>query len=201
MAWGKPEAALGEFKKSLDRNPTFDQAALGMGRAYFLLAQDSQAAAAFELALRLNPRNFLARLALAKVYWRGNLLEKAQPELAQVVQEQPEFAEAHADYGIILTKLGRYREAAAEIERAIEPGYRDPIAYNYLGVAHAELGDPAQAVRDYEQALALNPRYAAAYLNLALQYRKQGDAARAREYYGKVCELSDELCRQHASQF
>ena len=201
LAWGRPEAALGEFKKSLDRNPSFDQAALGLGRAYFLLAQDSRAATAFELALRLNPRNFLARLALAKVYWRANLPEKAEPELAQVVQEQPEFIEAHADYGIILAKLGKYREAAAEIGRAIESGYRDAIALNYLGVAHAELGDPAQAVRDYEQALALNPRYAAACLNLALQYRKQGDAARAREYYLKVCELSDDLCRQYASRF
>src|SRR5437773_972560 len=201
LAWGRPEAALGEFKKSLDRNPAFDQAALGLGRAYFLLAQDSRAATAFELALRLNPRNFLARLALAKAYWRANLPEKAEPELAQVVQEQPEFIEAHADYGIILAKLGKYREAAVEIGRAIESGYRDAIALNYLGVAHAELGDPAQAVRDYEQALALSPRYAAACLNLALQYRAQGDAARAREYYLKVCELSDDLCRQYASRF
>ncbi|PYV00955.1 MAG: hypothetical protein DMG26_14520 [Acidobacteria bacterium] len=151
--------------------------------------------------MRLNPRNFLARLALAKVYWRANLPEKAEPELAQVVQEQPEFIEAHADYGIILAKLGKYRESAAEIQRALESGYRDAIALNYLGVAHAELGDPAQAVRDYEQALALSPRYAAACLNLALQYRKQGDAARAREYYLKVCELSDDLCRQYASRF
>ncbi len=201
LAWGKPEAALGEFKKSLDRNPAFDQAALGLGRAYFVLGQDTQAATAFELALRLNPRNFLARVALAKVYWRGNLLEKAEPELARVVQEQPEFAEARADYGIVLAKLGKYREATAEIQRALESGYRDAIALNYLGVAHAELGDPAQAVRDYEQALALNPRYAAACLNLALQYRQRGDAARAREYYRKVCELSDGLCRQYATQF
>src|SRR5207245_5048126 len=109
-----------------------------------------------KLALRLNPRNFLARVALAKVYWRGNLREKAEPELARVVQEQPEFAEAHADYGIVLAKLGKYREATAQIQRALESGYRDAIALNYLGVAHAELGAPAQAVRDYEQALALN---------------------------------------------
>src|SRR5204862_889790 len=172
-------------KKSLDRNPAFDQAALGLGRAHFLLAHDSQAGAAFELALRLNPRNFLARLALAKVYWRANLPEKAEPELAQVVQEQPEFIEAHADYGIILAKLRKYREAAAEIQRALESGYRDATAYNYLGIAHAELGDAAQAMRDYQQAVALNPRYAAAYLNLALQYRKQGQPTKAQSCYKK----------------
>ena len=70
-----------------------------------------------------------------------------------------------------------------------------------MGIAHAELGDAAQAMRDYQQAVALNPRYAAAYLNLALQYRKQGQPTKAQSCYKKVCELSDALCRQYASQF
>src|SRR5439155_324718 len=82
-------------------------AAPGLGRAYFLQAQDRQAAGAFEFALRLNPQNSLARLALAKVYWRANLPEKAEPELAQVVKDRPEFAEARADHGIVLAKLGK----------------------------------------------------------------------------------------------
>ena len=201
MAWGKPQPAAGEFRKALALNPTFDQAALGLGRAYFLLGQDSQATTAFELALRLNPRNFLARVALAKAYWRRDLLEKAEPELDQVVEAHPEFTEARADHGIVLAKLRKYREAAAEIQRALESGYRDATAYNYLGIAHAELGDAAQAMRDYQQAVALNPRYAAAYLNLALQYRKQGQPTKAQSCYKKVCELSDALCRQYASQF
>jgi tetratricopeptide (TPR) repeat protein len=201
LAWGKPQPAVEEFKGALSRNPAFDQAALGLGRAYFVLGDDQRARTAFELALRLNPRNFLARDALAKVYWRANLLDKAEAELEQVVREHPEFPEGHADYGIILAKLRRYRAAASEIEGAIRSGYRDPIAYNYLGIAHAELGNREQALRDYEQAVALDPRYAAAYLNLALQYRNQGQRAKAQTAYTKVCELSDELCRQYAGQF
>ncbi len=201
LAWRKPRLAIGEFRKTLSRNPIFDQAALGLGRAYFLAGQDGRAATAFESALRLNPRNFLARLALAKVYWRESLPEKAEPELAQVVRARPEFAEARADYGIVLAKLGKYRQALPEIQRGIELGYRDAITYNYLGIAQAELGDRLEAIRAYEQAVKLNPQYAAAYLNLALQYLKQGQRVEALAYYQKVCERSDELCRQYASQF
>ncbi len=201
LAWSKPRRALQEFGKALSLNPTFDQAALGLGRAHFLLGQDNLAAASLELALHLNPRNFLASLALAKVYWRQNLPEKAEPELALVVREHPELAEAHADYAIILAKLGKYREALPHFERAMAMEYRDAMLYNYLGITYAQLGEPEKAMRAYEQAVAMNPRYAPAYLNLALQYRKQNQPEKARQYYQKTCEFSKELCRQYATQF
>ncbi len=201
LAWQKPEQAVAEFQKALLRNPTFDQAALGLGRAHFLLGRHEPAASAFRLALQLNPRNFLARLALGKLYWRENRPEKAEPEMAAVVQAHPDFAEGHADYGIVLAKLRRYREATLEIQNAIELGYRDAIGYNYLGIAYAELGRPQQAISAYEQAVKLNPGYTAAHLNLAQEYRKRGDRAKAQAHFQKVCELSDELCRQYAPQF
>jgi arylsulfatase A-like enzyme/Flp pilus assembly protein TadD len=201
LAWSKPRQALGEFGKALSLHPTFDQAALGLGRAHFLLGEDSLAAAAFELALDLNPRNFLARLALARVYWRQNLPAKAEPELAQVVKDHPELAEAHADYAIALAKLGKYRDALPHFERALAMEYRDAMLYNYLGITYAELGEREKAMQAYEQAVALNPRYAAAFLNLALQYRKQNQPEKARQYYQKTCEFSQELCRQYAGQF
>ena len=201
LAWGKPQPAITEFNKALSRNPTFDQAALGLGRAYFLLGQAEQAATAFELALHLNGRNFLARAALAKVYWRQNLLEKAESELREVVKTHPEFGEGHADLGIILAQVRRYPEALPEIQRGIELGSREAMAYNYLGVSQAELGHLPEAMRAYEKAVEIDPRYATAYLNLALQYRKQGHPDKAGAYYQKVCQLSSDLCRQFAPQF
>lgn len=201
LAWGKPQQALAEFRKSLSRNPAFDQAALGLGRAYFLVGQDVEAAKALELALRFNPRNFLARLALAKVYWREERLEKAEQQLAQVTSAHPAFPEGHADYGTVLVKLGKYRQGLAEIRRGIDLGYNDPISYNYLGIAYSQLGNPAEAIRSYEKAVDLNPNYAAAYLNLAVHYRRQGELSKAQSYYQRVCKLSDELCRQYAGQF
>jgi arylsulfatase A-like enzyme/Tfp pilus assembly protein PilF len=201
LAWGKPRLAVEEFVKALSRNPTFDQAALGLGRAYFFLGQDEQAATALELALRSNENNFLARLALGKVHWRENRLEKAEAEFKAVVESHPEFGEAHADYGIILAIRRNYSESLPEIQRGIEMGFREAIAYNYLGVCQAELGHPWEAIRSYEKAVELDPRYSAAYLNLALQYRNHGDRAKAIAYYETVCKLSEALCKQYASQF
>ncbi|MGD1104148.1 MAG: sulfatase-like hydrolase/transferase [Terriglobia bacterium] len=201
LAWAKPQQALPEFGKALSLNPSFDQALLGLGRAHFMLGQDKPAAESLELALHMNPRNFLARLALAKVYWRQNLPAKAEPELAQVVKEHPELTEGHADYAVILTKLGKYREAMPHFERALAADYRDPVLYNYLGISYGEMGEQEKAREAYQQAVALNPGYAAAYLNLALLSRKQNQLEEARQYFQETCQLSAALCHQYAAQF
>lgn len=200
-AWNKPRLALPEFGKALALDPTFDQALVGLGRAHFMLGQDPQAADSLKLALHINPRNFLARLALAKVYWRQNLLARAEPELAQVASEHPDFPEGQADYGIVLATLGKYREAMEHFQQALAAEYSDPQLYNYLGTCYDQLGDPQKAHAAYQQAVTLNPEYAAAYLNLALLTRKQNQPEEARKYFEKTCQLSAALCRQYAAQF
>jgi arylsulfatase A-like enzyme/Flp pilus assembly protein TadD len=201
LAWAKPQQALPEFGKALSQNPTFDQAMLGLGRAHFMLGQDKPAAESLELALHMNPRNFLARLALGKVYWQQNLPAKAEPELARVVKEHPELPEGHADYAIILAKMGKYREALPQFLRALAMEYRDPMVYNYLGISYGETGELEKAGEAYQQAVALDPNYAAAYLNLALLSRKQNHPEEARQYFQKTCHLSTTLCKRYEAQF
>ena len=201
LAWGKPQPALPEFGKALSLNPTFDQALLGLGRAHFMLGQDKQAAQSLELAVSMNPRNFLARLALAKIYWQQNLPAQAEPQLARVVREHAELPEGHADYAIVLTGLAKYREAMPHFERALAAGYRDATFFNYLGIAYNQLGEPAKAHNAYLQALSMNPGYAAACLNLALLARKQNQMEDAQQYYQKTCQLSATLCKQYSAQF
>jgi choline-sulfatase len=201
LSWGKPGAAAEEFRQAVALNPSFDQAWLGLGRAAFALTDNKEAGDALRLALRLNPRNYLARRQLARVYWREDRDKEAEAELAEVAREHPDFAEGRAEHGIALAKLRRYREALAELSAALALGYADAIVYNYAGMTYGETGDGARAVKAYEKAVQLDPRYASAYLNLALQYQKRGDLAKARQYYQKTCSLSVELCRKYSSQF
>ncbi|MGO8817548.1 MAG: sulfatase-like hydrolase/transferase [Terriglobia bacterium] len=201
LAWAKPQQALAEFGKALSLNSTFDQALLGLGRAHFLLGQDKSAADSLELALRLNPRNFLARLALAKVYWRQNLPAKAEPELAQVVRDHPELPEGHGDYAMVLVGLAKYREAMPQFERALAMGYRDAGLYNYQGIAFEQTGEPEKARQAYKQAVGLDSGYAAAYLNLALLARKENQPEEARQNFQKTCQLNPTLCQKYAPQF
>ena len=166
-----------------------------------MLGQDRAAAEELNLGLRMNPRNFLARQALAQVYWRESLPSKAVDELARVVKDYPDLPAGHADLAIILAKLQKYGEALPHFKQALGMHYQDPVFYNYLGITYAQLGQPENALQAYEKAVSLNPGYAVAYLNLALQYRQANEPDKARRYYQRTCELSEELCQKFAAQF
>jgi arylsulfatase A-like enzyme/Flp pilus assembly protein TadD len=201
LGWEKPEQAVADFKAALRLNPGFDQATLGLGRAYVALERYRDAAGAFELALRMNPRNFVARLGLAKIYLREGSLENSQAQLARLVAEQPAFAEAHAVYGVVLARNRNYSEAQKQIERGIELGFCDASSLNFLGIARAHLGQPEAAIKAYQEALRLDSHYAASYVNLAIEYQRMGQLDAAKSSYEKACGLSEQLCRQYATQF
>ncbi len=201
LAWGKPGRAVPEFKKSLAINATFEQAMLGLGRAYFLMGEDEASTRALQSALLVNPTNFRAHLALAKVYWRREMLGNAATEVEAAIRLRSGFGECHATRGIILTKLGRYREGLRELTKGLGLGYRDAVTFNYLGIANSQLGNPQGALQAYEKAVVLDSKYPAAQLNLALQYKKLGQMEKAQAHYKDLCAINAALCRQYASAF
>ena len=188
--------AIAQYRRALELNPAFDQAAVGLGHAAYAVEDNMEAVKAFDLALQLNRRNFLARLALARVYWRLGRLEEAATEQLQVLEEHPHFAQAHAEYGVTLVRLKRYQEGLQAITKGIAMGYRDATVYNFLANAHLAGGNAQEAIRAYDQAISLDPNYPTPLVNLALLYQERGDHVRAREYYQRACRISAELCRQ-----
>jgi tetratricopeptide (TPR) repeat protein len=193
---GEARAARGYFRRALELNPTFDQAAMGLGRAAYGAEENTEAAKAYELVLQLNPRNFLARLALAKAYWRLKRFSEAANEQLEVLRTHPKFAEAHADYGITLVHLKRFTEAVPVLLKGLELGYREATVYNFLGNAYIALGRKEEGLRAYEQAIRLDPKYPTPYLNLAILYEQMGQHEKSREYFQKGCRINPEVCRQ-----
>lgn len=200
-AMGDARGAIAQYRRALEINPLFDQAAMGLGHAAYAAEKNSEAAKAFGLALQLNPRNFTARLALARVDWRLGRLDEAAAEQLKVLDSHPNFAQAHAEYGITLVRLNRYAEALPALLKGIDRGYRDPEVYNFTANAYRAEGRVDEAVRAYEQAISLDPKYPTPYVNLALIYDQRGQREKSREYYQKACRLSPELCRQLAIKF
>jgi len=201
LDWGKPREAAGEFRKALALNPSFDRAWAALGSAASVLGDNKEAIRTFGYALSLNPRNYLARRSLAGAYWRENQPGKAELELARIVSEHPDFAEGRAEHGIALAKVGRCREAVAELRTAFDRGYQGAMAYYYLGISYSEIGDATLAIEAYQKAVAADPGLAVAYARLALQYNKAGELSKARQCYQKACKLSEEFCGEFPAQF
>jgi arylsulfatase A-like enzyme/Tfp pilus assembly protein PilF len=197
---GDPRSARNLYRRALELNPTFDQAASGLGRAAYEAEENAEAANAFQLALRLNPRDFFARLALARVYWRLGRLDEAANEQLQVLADHPHFAQAHAEYGVTLVRLKKYPEGLQSLMKGVTMGYRDATVYNFMANAYLAEGNVEEAIRSYEQAVAIDAQYPTALINLSLIYQQRGERQKAREYYQRACRINAELCRELAGR-
>ncbi|HET9949729.1 MAG TPA: tetratricopeptide repeat protein, partial [Longimicrobiales bacterium] len=101
-------------------------------------------------------------------------LDEALEHFDAALAQNPSYAEAHLNRGIVLKDLGRAEEAAEAFEafsRAGEADRREAPVFPYevgnrIAVTHAQLGDlylvanhPERALPHYEAALEIRPRF------------------------------------------
>jgi tetratricopeptide (TPR) repeat protein len=96
---------------------------------------------------------------------------------ADVAKKSPGSSRAHANYGYALYVEGKYREAVAELNRAIS---LDPLnnnqvyALNSLGLCYVRLGLEGEAEAEFKKALMLEQGVEEPYINLSVLYHQQG---------------------------
>ncbi len=92
------------------------------------------------------PRRSDAGLDRAADLIQRERFEESLPVLAEVLQRNPQNADALNLLGYANRKLGRFDEALAYYRQALEIDPRHLGAREYLGEAYLELDDPARAV-------------------------------------------------------
>jgi tetratricopeptide (TPR) repeat protein len=106
-------------------------------------------------------------------------------DAAQLLESVAALAPAHPEVlrlrALIEHRNGRFREAVALLQRAIEQRPNDALAWNNLGSALAELGELDQGIAAFARCAELSPQRAAPWFNLgrALDMRGRVDEAHA----------------------
>jgi len=86
-------------------------------------------------------------------------MEEAAAEYRALLKVKPDYAEAHANLGVVLARLNRYDEAAASYETALQLNSKlTPILLN-LGILYHRAGQFEKAVASLEKFLATNPTH------------------------------------------
>ena len=97
--------------------------------------------------------------------WHGG-----EMEFQRSIQLNPNYADAHRLYGIVLRRMGRLKEAMAENKRAVELDPFSPIINRALGLAYYESGQYDQAIEQEQKTLALDPNFLPALDTLGQAY-------------------------------
>src|SRR5881275_1689657 len=215
--WGKRTGdnipkAIGFYEQAITRDPNYALAYAGLSAAYILSPfyvgadrRDASAKAkeAALKALRLDPNLAEAHLALGKVLFFSEIdLAGANREYKRAIELKPNDAAAHHWFGNdTLAALGRFEQAIAESERAVE---LDPLSI----VINADLGGTFYYARRYEEAaaqlrktLGIDPTDFYARYNLGIALQAKGDLSGAIAEYEKAKQLGENplvstLCAQ-----
>jgi tetratricopeptide (TPR) repeat protein len=134
--------------------------------------------AELEEALRLRPDFLQARYQLAGCCRKRGDFEGEARVLAEVVQQAPDFAEAHYNFGLLLQRSDKPAEAVEQLRAAVRIEAQNPRFVLALGVALAGR-DPAEATAVLRRVVRLAPSDPEAHFNLALALAAAGseDAA------------------------
>ncbi len=152
--------ALEQYKKaftnaeseSLDQRSSYD-IHLGISKSYYALGHNDQARLHLKEINDHFPANFEANLLYGKLLLDLKQPQSALPYLIQVVDQDPDSADAYLFYADTLLQVGRDPQAAtAALGKALALEPKNEIALVLLGDAQAANGDYKKSILSFQKA-------------------------------------------------
>jgi len=99
----------------------------------------------------------------------------------------------HFDAGVELVNQGKFKEAIAEFDRAIQIDSNYTPAYNNRGLAYYKLQQSQLAIQDFGEAIRLDSNFAIAYDNRGLVYIQIGQYQRAVQDFTEAIRIDSNI--------
>jgi tetratricopeptide (TPR) repeat protein len=149
------QRAIVHFERATALEPGYAVAHASLAHAWWkrglwsrnLAATEAPARAALQAALDLDsslPEAYVVHADLVRLYERD--LDRAEQLVNRALELQPDNADAHYTYGLLLMTLGRSSEAIEHMERAVQ---LDPLS----PAIHSDFGRVLYRARRYQEAL------------------------------------------------
>ena len=120
----------------------------------------------------------------------GNLLNKAEKTLIEMMKKNPNRYELHNILGVIYVQKEKFEEAVKEFEKSIELNEKFSNAYNNLGGALYKLSKFRRSANICKKAIEIDPNSAQAYNNLAANLIFLENFDEAIKYFKKSIQIN-----------
>lgn len=195
LRMGRFYEAARQFNKAIEINNSLITAYVGLGIAQKYNAQEEAAQDTLELAAALEPNTNLLFAEMARLQLKVSLAQKSQrdylsfegarsavaqdgTDLVEVQLERhrqsllanPNYADLHYRYALLLRGRGRLQEAIHHFRAAVEINHSYVRARMHLGLALREAGELTEALEQLEESLLVEPESVELHYKLALMY-------------------------------
>ena len=191
-------AAAGESLRRVTRlMPEFADGWQAFGQALAAAKNYTEAAVAFQTAIRLDPESVTSLNSLAEMHARSGQSEQAAQEFHEALRRKPNWGPAHLGLGMALDQMGHHEEANAEFDAAFRYRERTPAYLNALGALDLNKGMYDRAVTNYADSVRLFPDDADAQFNLGHSLEKVNRNADAELHYQEAIRLRPDFVEAH----
>ncbi len=195
------EKALTYFKRAVAEDDLYARAHAGLADTYVLLPlyagraprqafPEAEKAARRALALDDGLAEAHTSLAYSRFVY-GWDWQAAEAGFLRALELKPDYATAHHWYAFFLAAKGRYSEALASAQRAVELDPLSMVINTDLGFVHYFARRPELAIEQLEHTLELDPEFPYTRFALGLALREAGRPSEAIEQTGRAVELSN----------
>jgi tetratricopeptide (TPR) repeat protein len=187
---GQAEQALTDFSEAIRLSPKTLSYHIGRADAYQALGRDAEAQAdrnrvawmqsltALTQQVVRNPKQAANWIARGKHLLKAEEAQAAAADFNKALELAPESVDARCGRAAVLISLGRFDDAIADCNIAMEKEI-DPMAASLRGDAYFAKGELDKAIEDYSHAKRLDSQVAKAYLKRSEQLRAAGKVAEA----------------------
>jgi tetratricopeptide (TPR) repeat protein len=151
----------------------------GRGEAYSAKGDIVHAMAAYDEAIRLDPKNALAYAGRGQTYRAKGDFERALADADTAITLDPKLALAYNTRGAAYFGKGDKDRAIADFSEAVRLDPKRYVFYANRGFAFAAKGDNDHAIADFNAAAKLEPKYVWTYYGRGIAYSAKGDNTRA----------------------
>jgi TolB-like protein/Tfp pilus assembly protein PilF/tRNA A-37 threonylcarbamoyl transferase component Bud32 len=194
---------LGYFQESIEKDPGFALAYLGIADTYAnigilsLLPPEMafpKAKEMLEKALEIDDSLYEAHSVAAVIaFWYDWNWKEAESEFEKALAHNPGYANAHFGYAWYLAAMGRFDEAVTESKIAQELDPLMPLYYASATGIYAYAGRFDEALEQFHKATELDPNSGMAHFHMGNAYRIQEKYEEAAAMYQKAIALTTGL--------
>jgi tetratricopeptide (TPR) repeat protein len=183
------DRGIDEYIASQRSNADRPEAHHNLGVLFMRLGRATEAAAALEQALAVDPTFVPAAVTLSDLYRATGRDAEGEPVLRAMIERRPAEPAPHHALGLRLIRNGRPREALAELRTAADLGSADPRNGYVYAIAVADTGNRMRALQLLRQVLADHPYHRDSLYAAATFERDGGNFEAARRYAEQLVAL------------
>lgn len=190
------EAGTGDammwYDKAVEADPNYYQSHLFRALRHLENGNWPEALKDAERAEYLLPGLPTAQIIKGDALLKMHYYEKAANAYGFALSRQDGLVDVLYKRAYAYSRLDRWTEAMADLERVLEANPLSPRAYMLIGAIHEERGSPAQAIEAFQFASRLRPGDPEPRRRLGLAFESLGRARPARDHYQAFLDLAEE---------